>query len=365
LLDVLALFVAKGGAAPLLLPPVEPGEQAFPEPWAPTRSGVALLLRRLAWHAGLDREIAIEDRRAGAPPSERKPATRLELLEIRRSSAVFALGFIGDDDIVGTFAHEIGVAHAVLNPPEGADPYRTAEAPVISVDPDGDLERGAIATVYLGLGVLAANAARQQHSIFEGQGFHPLLVTQVGVKIESGHLPVESLTYLVAVQAAVRGAGPPAGLVPAQRREVAAWLDALDAGKLRERLAIPRDVVPSTRPNVERFTDAKLDPDDGPRKTAFRWNTNRKGIGFVAGTVLGIGASIVMSRGLMPIFVIGGAGAGHLIGRRVHVPRCSACANVLAPNARTCAKCGSILRGDIAHLSDRLEAEDRLTDDDA
>lgn len=53
LLGVLGEFVARGGAAPLLLPPVAPGEDAFPEPWAATRSGVALLLRRLAWHADL------------------------------------------------------------------------------------------------------------------------------------------------------------------------------------------------------------------------------------------------------------------------------------------------------------------------
>ena len=37
----------------------------------------------------------------------------------------------------------------------GADPYRSAEAPTIDVDRDVDQPRGSVATVYLGLGVVA------------------------------------------------------------------------------------------------------------------------------------------------------------------------------------------------------------------
>ncbi|MBA3454974.1 MAG: hypothetical protein H0T42_17930 [Deltaproteobacteria bacterium] len=363
LLDVLGEYVARGGVAPLLAQPVEPGDAAFPEPWAPTPSGVRQLMRRLAWHAGLDREVEIEDRRAGAVPTERKPATRVELLEVRRKSALFALGFIGEDDIAGTLAHEIGVAHAVLHRPDGVDPYRTAEAPVIAVDPAVDLERGSIATVYLGLGVLAANAARQQHSIHERTNFNPMLVTSTGVQIESGYLPVESLVYLVAVQAALRGEKkPPAGLVPTQRRQVAAVLEELDGEKLRDRLGIPRDAVGARRPAVERFKDAQLTADEGVARNAFRWNTSRKGVGTILGTVLGFSVSLIASRGLLPIFTIGGAGVGHMVGRRVRVPRCSACATVNAPGAATCVKCGAVFRGDIEHLSERLDAEERLDD---
>ena len=51
LLDVLADFICADWRAPLLCEPVVPGEPNFPEPWAPTRAGVQLLLRRLAWHA--------------------------------------------------------------------------------------------------------------------------------------------------------------------------------------------------------------------------------------------------------------------------------------------------------------------------
>jgi hypothetical protein len=362
-LDVLGEFVARGGAGPLLLPPVEPGAAAFPDPWAATRAGAALLLRRLAWHAGLDRSIEVEDGQVGARPTERKPATRVPLVEVRRGAAVFALEFIGEDDVTGTLAHEIGVAFAVLHRPDGVDPYRSADAPAIAVDPDVDLERGSIAAVYLGLGVLAANAARQNHAVLERQGFHPLLVAPVGVELEAGYLPASSLTFLLAVQAAVRGeTRPPRGLAPAQRREVEAWLEVVDGAALRARLGIAGDAAVGERPTPVAFPDAKLEPDEPRHKIAFRWRTSRGGLGMIAGMVAGIGASIAVGPALMAWLVIGGAVGGHLVGRQIRVPRCSACATVLEGRAQRCTACGAVMRGDIAHLSDRLAAEEQLQD---
>jgi hypothetical protein len=363
LVGVLGEFVARAGAGPLLLPPVEPGKAAFPDPWAATRAGAALLLRRLAWHAGLDRAIQVEDRQVGARPTERKPATRVVLVEVRRNAAVFAIEFIGADDVAGTLAHEIGVAFAVLHPVGGVAPYRTAEAPAIAVDPDVDLERGSIAAVYLGLGVLAANAARQNHAVLEGQSFNPLLVAKVGVELEAGYLPASSLTYLIAVQAALRGeTKPPGGLVPAQRREVEAWLEVLDRATLRARLGIAGDAPAGERLPPTAFPDAKLEPDASRHKIAFRWRTSRGGVGLVAGTLLGLGASIATDAALMPWLVIAGAVGGHLFGRQIRVPRCSACATVLKGLAPRCTACGAVMRGDIAHLSDRLAAEEQLQD---
>ena len=368
LLDVIAELVAREGAASLLLPPVVPGDAAFPDRWAPTKPGVAVLLRRLAWHAGLDREIEIEDRRAGAPPTQRKPSTTVEVIEVRTRSAVFVLRFIGEDDVVGTLAHEIGVAYATLHRPDApGDPFRKAEAPIISVDLDLDLERGSIATVYLGLGVLAANAARQQYSVLEGQSFNPLLVASSGVTVGAGHVPVESLEYLLAVQAIVRGdAQPPPGLVPAQRREVEGWLDALRgrASELRARLDIADDARPGERPAVVAFDVGSLEDEAPPRPNAFRWQTHRGGVGLIAGTLLGAGVSVALaSRSVAPLALFGGAVAGHVAGRRVRVPRCSACATICAADALVCKKCGASLRGDIASLSDRLEAEEKLGSD--
>jgi hypothetical protein len=80
----------------------------------------------------------------------------------------------------------------------------------------------------------------------------------------------------------------------------------------------------------------------------------------VAGTVIGVGLAFVVSRGLMPITAFGGATAGHLVGRRVRTPRCSACASVVPAGATVCPACGAALRGDIASLSERLDAEEAL-----
>jgi hypothetical protein len=367
LLDVLGELVQRQGAAPFLLPPIAPGRAAFPEPWAATKPGVELLLRRLFWHAGIERDVDLEDRRAaGAPPTERTPETRVELFELRERSARFALGLIGGDDVAGTLVHEVGVAFAAAHRPEEADPYRTAEPPVISIDPDRDLERGSIATVYLGLGVLASNAAYQQYSregVFTG-GNTPIAYDV----LRAGHVPMSALAFLLAVQATVRGdrAAPP-GLEPPQRDEVDAWLVALrgQGDALRARLGIAADAQPGARPTVVAFPDVDLADTPGAPKIAFRWRTHRGGVGLIAGAVLGVGvAATIATHGVAPLgIVFGGATCGHVIGRRVTTPRCSACAAVIPASATSCSRCGASLRGDIARLADRLEAEERLEDE--
>lgn len=362
---LLAELIARGGARPFLAPPVIPGTTAFPEPWQPTRGGVIALLRRLAWHAGNDRAIRVVDERLGAPPTERKPETRVGLTSVHAKELWFRIEFLGDDDVAGTFAHELGVAHAAVNRPDAADPYRDAEGPVIEIDADRDLERGSVATVYLGLGAIAANGAFQEYSRagrFNG-GYTPL---EYDV-LRAGYIPMSELAYLLAVQAAIRGAPVPPGLSPPQRDEVAAWLVQLRpcAAELRVRLGIAPDAeIVDTRPEVTEFSDIDLE-EDAPlaRKNAFRWRTTRGGVGLIAGAVLGMGVAVVVaSQGATPWIVFGAAGSGHVIGRRVRVPRCSGCASIVSDTSVSCAHCGATLRGDIARLADRLEAEERLDD---
>ncbi len=365
-LNVLGELVARGGARPLLAPPVIPGAGAFPEPWRATRGGVRGLLRRLAWHAGNPRTIELADERLGAPPTERKPETRVGLTAVCAKSLRFRIEFLGEDDVAGTLAHELGVAHAAVNRPDSMDPYRSREQPEIQIDVDRDHERGSIATVYLGLGVIAANAAYQQYSRpgrFNG-GYSPL---EYDV-LRAGYLSMSELAYLLAVQSAVRGTGVAAGLSGPQRDEVTAWLAVLapQRTELRERLAIGRDeeAVDHRDPPV-RFMDFDVREDaPPPRKTAFRWRTHRGGVGFVAGAVLGVGVAVaVATPNLTPLLVFGAAGGGHVLGRRVRVPRCTACASVVFDGAAVCPACGAVLRGDIAQLADRLEAEERLEAD--
>lgn len=125
-------------------------------------------------------------------------------------------------------------------------------------------------------------------------------------------------------------------------------------------IAVADADVAVTRPEVVPFDDAELEQDEPIERTAFRWQTNRGGVGLVAGTLLGMGLAFGVPRGLVPLFAFGGAATGHVIGRRVRRPRCSACATIVPPDATKCRRCGASLRGDIRSLNDRLVAEERL-----
>lgn len=360
-------MVAQAGPERLLAPPVVPEPAWFPEPVRRTRGGVSALLRRLAWHAGEDRTVEIVDERLGAPPTERRPASRVVLTTVRPRELTVRLEYIGEDDVLGTLAHEIGVAFAVTHRPSVEGPYRHTESPVLEVDPERDLERGSIATVYLGLGTLATNAAFQQYSgdgRFNG-GYLPL---EYDV-LRAGYLPMAELAYLLAVQAAVRGAPAPRGLAGPQADEVMAWLPSVraQAAALRVELGLPpapardRDGVREDPPRplreVTPLVDVDLDEDGtAPPRTAFRWRTHRGGVGLLAGALLGMGIATAMAlQAAAPWIVIGAAGSGHVLGRRLRVPRCSACATVVRVDVSSCPHCGALLRGEIDRLEDRLE----------
>ncbi len=370
LLGVLGELIAHGGPDALLAPPVVPGKGAFPERWERTAGGATTLLRRLVGHAGMTQGIAVVDEQRAALVTERKPETHLEVIAIRNDEIAVRLLFIAEDDVAGTCAHEIGVAYAAVTRSSGEGPYRAAERREIEIDGDRDLERGSIATVYLGLGVLAANAAYQEYSrpgVTTG-AWNPLEYDVV----RAGYVAMSDLVYLLAVQALVRGeTEPPRGLKPVQRDEVTAWLEALrDRGpELRAALALPADARPiPERPAVAPLAPPKAatvaEPVPTPRR-AFRWQSNRGFLGFALGGVaLGVAGPVLFGAAgaaALGCFVVG-ALVGHLLGRGVRVARCSACATVVDVRATSCRKCGAVFRGDISSLAQRLEAEERLDD---
>ena len=360
LLGVLAEYVAQGGAAPLLAPPVVPGEAAFPDRWERTPRGLETLLRRLAWHAGQPRAIALVDERLGAPPTQRKPETHVELAAVRPGELELTSWFVGEDDVAGTLAHELGVAHAVLARSADRDPYRGPEPPQLEVDPEHDLERGSIATVYLGLGVLAANAAYQEYSgAGRWNGAYAPLEYDV---LRAGYVPMAELAYLLAAQAVVRGepAAPP-GLSPPQRDEVAAWVDALRgrARELRERLGVPADARGQARPVPAPFDDVLRDR-ARRRRIAFRWQTHRAGEGLLAGAVVAAGAALIAMPHVLIGFAAVGAVVGLALGSALRIARCSPGAAAIAIAAAACRRCGAAMYGDIARRAERLEAEERV-----
>src|SRR5207248_345193 len=97
-------------------------------------------------------------------------------------------------------------------------------------------------------------------------------------------------------------------------------------------------------------------------RLAFRWRTHRAGSGFLVGSLVGVALAVtVPMHGLWPFGAAALAAAGGVAGgRRIRVVRCSKCLALVHPDQGVCARCSAVLRGDIAHLEDRLEAEEQL-----
>jgi hypothetical protein len=362
LIAMLGDLVARGGPGPFLAPPIEPGKAAFPEPWKRTRGATIAVLRRLAWHVGNPRSIVVVDERLGAPPTDRKPETRVGLQAVEAKTLQFRIEFLGEDDIAGTLAHELGVAHAAIHRP-ASDPYREADAPRIEVDPDRDHERGSVAAVYLGLGALVANAAFQEYN--RPGKFNGVYYENEHDVLRAGYISLSDIAFLLAVQATLRESAMPAGLKGPQKDEVAAWMTELAHKRdaLREMVGIASNAEPAVRETPVLFEDVDVDEDEAaPRKTAFRWLTHRGGVGLVVGTAAGIAAStaLMLTANAWLVVAFGAAVIGHVVGRKVVTPRCSACATVVKRDAKKCRQCGAALRADIHSLSERLEAEERL-----
>ncbi len=364
LLAVLAELVASGGAGPLLAVPVVPDAAAFPERWRATPTGATLLLRRLAWHARLTAELVVSDDRISAPPMERRPPTRVELVGVRRGVLEMSLIYLGRDDVVGTLAHEIGVAHVALAREAERAPYRTAGAADSDVAiVDDDLVRGSLATVYLGLGVLAANAAFQQYSGGKFNGAYIALEYDV---LTAGYAEMSELAFLLAVQAVVRARRhdrgkpvPPDGLSAPQRDEVVAWIAALrDRGdELCTRLGIADAAEPAPTRPIEPLDDPGEPTGVGSARVAFRWRRPHTRSGVLVGGAVGLAlAAISPARPLLPVsLLVGTMALGFGVGRRTHSRLCSFCMTRVSADAMTCTGCNSLLHGDISRLEDRLE----------
>jgi hypothetical protein len=359
LLDILGELVAAGGPERLLLPPVTPGDEDFPEPWTPTPFGVATLLRRLFAHAQVPMDVLVRDRRADAGPAPRRPTTEVELVAVRGGRARFSLFSIGADDIGGTLAHEVGVA-ARMALVRRASPYRM---PAVAMPGETDRLRGSVAAVYLGLGVLATNAAFQEYlggSYKMHLGYAPM---EQDI-IRAGHLEMDALAFVLAVQAEVRGAELPRGLRPPQTDAARAWRSALSGHgpALRELLGIgalpaaPQRPAPAPLSAVDEGDVVQVLDAPAARKT-YRVRYTSTGLGMLAGFVTG---AAIATAALLPmpaaLAVAGGASVlGAALGRRRVRHRCAECLTPVSLALATCPGCGCELGGEIASRDQRLD----------
>jgi hypothetical protein len=361
LIAALAGLIRRGGAARFTQAHVVAADaNDFPEAWKPSLTAVHRLLYRVAWHAYLDIEIALNDvRPAKAFDGRMLTRTELELLSAGAGKATFDLAALGNDDIAGRAAHVIGDAFLALAP---VDPFRDAAPGKHEV---AEAE-ASVAAVYLGLGVLAANWSMHRRSATEQRGRS---IAHEEVVEEYGGISIGDVMLLVAIQDLVRDDHSPAlaTLLPPQADWLERWRAALEPHEDEVRSLLGLDdihAVELTRPAAPREPPVAAEPDlklfNRGRKT-FRVpdrGRHRAFFGFVGG----IAAFAIPGVGLVagPIGMALGAVAGWVAARRFFVCSDPECRRVMPTAVETCPGCGGTIAETIKHASDRLDRLEAL-----
>ena len=368
LVGELSQLIARGGAWRFLRGPVVAADtRDYPDAWEESRTGVARALSRTAWHARLDGEVVLADLREPGPGVHaRLRKTAIELARADTSRSVFDLVSIGNDDVAGLLATEVGRAYVARLDRTG-EPFRTGAA----VLPDA--ATGTIAAVYRGLGVVAPNAsqyARAAGEIVARSVIHEHEIDRIG------GLPPDDLAFLLAVQATVRDDVLPAldTLARVHAAAVAAWRAALDdhEDELREMLAAgdPDAETPPARPDAPRAVtiDARHDEADlgkhnfGRRVYRYPETSAWATAPLAALAGVGVGFAGILLGAIMPLAiapVVGFAG-GLAYGLRKKQLRCAACGCFLGATDTTCRACGGAIAGDVRNLREgreRLDAD--------
>ena len=370
LLTTLAEMVRAYGAARFVEKPmVRADAKDFPERWQPTLRAAYVLLYRLLWHVYLDIEVEINDvRTAQTTGDDRLAISDVRFDEATTSCLRFTVATLAHDDIAGSLSHYVGHAFVSLNSLNLG--YRDVPQPF-------DERIASIAAVYLGLGVLAANAAsyRLHFSEMIGNSAHS------GNKvIQTGGLSLDEICFLLVVQATVREDSASVaftGLRPPQKEAVDMWRAELlpHRAELRQLLGLPRlgDESVLVRPPQPRVVAELAEPDFRARNQShrtFRYPLTRGGTGAMLGTCIGgaIGAAGFASTAA-PWLLIGGVVVGGMAGliagmRRVYF-ECSNCMWIVTPAMANCPRCGGTIACEIATRSQRLEKEEELAALDA
>lgn len=364
-------------------PIVLPRPEYFPDRWTPTTGGVARLLRRLFCFADLEEltprvELFDEERppeRHGVTSSVHHKGTAGLFLGIEDDVAYFGAEstLLADPGgITATLAHE--VAHA----------YRThRELCVADVDVEEQLTD--LTTVFLGFGILNANASLRHRSGFGEQG----IFTHEWTVQRLGYLPPQELCFLLAAQVHVRGPER------ADARAIAAQLELNQAGFFRaalrwlarERPQLARELglppaeswpppdslAKLTRPLAEGEEPEEEVPAPAPAppvrfnvgRPVFRvWRRPRRET-FIIDMLLVLAAVLTLASDAIvttKIAVAAVAVAGLVLtGRRLR-PCCSdpGCRVALSRSAKTCPGCGGTVSGELQYASERLAAEEAL-----
>ncbi|MCX4242073.1 hypothetical protein [Paraliomyxa miuraensis] len=384
LLSQLAELVRARGAGPLVAAPlVEPIPEYFPDPWAGGEPSVRRLARRLLRYAGIeDVPVAVTVLDEGNAIASGTSGVSFEGL--KKGTLEFAVQAAAMRDpmiVVPAMARAVAEAYRRVHrlpTGDGAPHQRMVD----------------VTAVYLGFGLLTANAALRIGGSGGGWGRRGNRTrTRLGV------LDPQSVGFLLAAQLHVRG------LSDKQHRAVLRKLEANPAGFVRaaepvlahlepslaERLGLPPRGQWPPAPDLDVLTGPFEDEDveDEPTKPEERKDEDRGVQGMNAGkpvfrverskalrlakmlamptVMLGmlagrmqIGVDFPMWQAGVAAVVLGVLGLS--VGRMIPDRRCSEpkCGTALDPDMEVCPLCGGTIAGVIGHPRERLAAEEAL-----
>lgn len=398
-LDALRELVQSCGHQHLVTTPlVLPIPGCFPDPWSPDARGVRRVALRILRYAALPHlDVTVEmfdDGRAAAEGVGLGPRVHTEAHE---GAAAWFAGITDDTCWFGANVSLLddpsGVTAALAH--ESAHAFRHVHELVVD---DRDLEECLtdLSTIYLGLGVLTANATLRHRSWSlrgegGGLGGHAWSTSQLG------YLSPQAMCFALAAVVRARGRGSAerravvgalhpnqAGFFKAAER----WLEQSLGVGLRERLGLPDA---SQWPAPTRLEDLLAEPllaDDAddvdatdadgsnapaePPPTVARgergWNTGGKvyRVPYPASPMLGFVLVLASMLASVPLFDAGhellalaviaaGITLARWLPRRLPRHECSTCNGLLRRSDERCALCGGTLVGTLARAEDRLE----------
>jgi hypothetical protein len=361
----------------------------LPEEWLSDLDGVAIIVQRLlAWADEDCTRILISDY---TEMSERSSQLASEVQFIgadRDGSIELEVSSLCDgQELIGVLSHEAAGAWLALRQlqEQTGGPFRT-EPGIEEADDEASRARASEVAVYLGFGVPAANAADSTRHTGSLEG--TIVTTSWGVTCAGG-LPVQSMVYLLAVQAVVRDRKDELklirkGLHTNQCADFNGWIDQLSdqRSELLERLAIPAsDTWPAVQqrsseslPDCEVVIREQIDRDAeeffNRGRNVFRLRfskaMSKTMAGAAGGCVVAVGAAYA---GLAAPFAFGlvalSAIAGRIHGSGQYYWECSdsECRSRVGPRQSTCKRCGGTIAGEILKASERLAAEEALEEE--
>jgi hypothetical protein len=395
------LVVACGHEHLVTAPVVLPSPRCFPDAWSPDERGVRRLALRILRYAALDElDVALEMFDDGQAAAARRQGLAGQVhTEPHEGTAAW---FAGIEDGICWFGANVsllddpgGVTAALAH--ETAHAFRHAHELVVE---DRDLEECLtdLSTIYLGFGVLTANASLRHRSwsfMADGGalGGHAWTTSQLG------YLSPQAMCFALAafVRARDRGAAERRAIVDALETNQAGffkaaerWLEKALGGLegLRERLGLPdasrwpaparledllaalpdEDDGDDTRADDAKAMDAPARPPAAAAGSERGWNAGGKvyRVPYPASPMLGlvlvlgsIGASIpLLAAGqelLAPAAIVAGLTLARWLPRRFPRHECSTCNGLVRRGDERCALCGGTVVGTLARAEDRLD----------